>query len=122
MVLRVYLFSLYLTLFLSFGLLSLIFFNVNPYTSPVWMIMLFYFTFFLLWMSFFGLVGFYLKVWASNSEVIFAHILPTLRQSAFISLALTGLLFLFQIKVLSWWMAGLFILAVLMVELYFRKK
>ncbi|MFA6493210.1 MAG: hypothetical protein WCV58_03670 [Patescibacteria group bacterium] len=122
MVLRVYLFSLYLTLFLSFGLLSLIFFNVNPYTSPVWMIMLFYFTFFLLWMSFFGLVGFYLKVWATNREVIFAHILPTLRQSAFISLALTGLLFLFQIKVLSWWMAGLFILAVLMVELYFRKK
>lgn len=122
MVLRLYLFSLYLTLLLSFGLISLVLFNVNPYASPVWMIVLFYFTFLLFWMSFFGLAGFYIKVWASNREVIFAHILPTLRQSVFIGLAFTGLLFLFQIKVLSWWVAGLFILAILMVELYFRKK
>lgn len=122
MVLRIYLFSLYLTLFLSFGLLSLIFFNVNPYTSPIWMIFLFYFTFFLLWTSFFGIIGFYLKIWASNREVIFAHILPTLRQSVLVGISLTGLLFLFQIKVLSWWVATLFILAVVMIELYFRKK
>ncbi|KKQ18237.1 MAG: hypothetical protein US31_C0007G0043 [Berkelbacteria bacterium GW2011_GWA1_36_9] len=122
MVLRIYLFSLYLTLFLSFGLLSLIFFNVNPYTSPVWMIFLLYFSFFLFWMSFFGVIGFYLKIWASNREVIFAHLLPTLRQSVLMGIALTGLLFLFQIKVLSWWVAVLFILAVLMIELYFRKK
>lgn len=122
MVRRIYLFSLYLTLFLSFGLSSLIFFNVNPYTSPFWMIFLFYLTFFLFWVSFFGLIGYYLKVWASNREVIFAHLLPTLRQSILISFALTGVLFLFQIKVLSWWVAILFILAVLMLELYFRKK
>lgn len=122
MVLRLYLFGLYLTLFLSFGLLSLILFNIDPYTSPFWMISLFYFTFFLFWISLFGIIGFYLKIWASNREVIFTHILPTLRQSMLVGFGLTGLLFLFQIKVLSWWVAVLFILAILMIELYFRKK
>jgi len=121
-VLRFYLFSLYLTLFLSFGLLSLIFFNVNPYTSPFWMIFLFYLMVFLFWASLFGIVGFYLKIWASRREVIFAHIAPTLRQSALVGLTLTGLLFLFQIKVLNWWVAVLFILAVLLIELFFRKR
>lgn len=122
MILRIYLFSLYLTLFLSFGLLSLVLFNVNPYTSPIWMIMLFYLTFFLFWMSFFGIIGFYLKIWAANREVIFAHILPTFRQSVLIALAIAGLLFLFQIKVLNWWVGVLFVLAIIMIELYFRRK
>lgn len=122
MILRIYLFSLYLTLLLSFGLFFLILFNVNPYTSPFWMIFLFYFTFFMIFVSLFGVIGFYLKIWASNREVIFAHILPTLRQSVLIGLVMAGLLFLFQIKVLSWWVAGLFVMAILMIELYFRKK
>jgi len=122
MFLRLYLFSLYLILFLSFGLLSLIIFNVNPYASPVWMIILFYFTFFLFWLAFFGVIGFYLKVWASNREVIFAHLVPTIRQAILLSFAFAGLLFLFQIKVLSWWVGVLFILAILMIELFFRRK
>lgn len=120
--LRIYLFGLYLTLFLSFAFLGLLIFNVNPYQSPVWMIILFYSIFYLFWMALFGLIGFYLKVWATNRELIFVHILPTLRQSIFMALAITGLLFLFQIKVLSWWVAGLFILAIFMIELYFRRK
>lgn len=122
MVLRVYLFGLYLTLFLSCGLFFLILFNVNPYTSPTWMITLFYVTFFLIWMAFLGLIGFYTKVWATNREVIFAHLVPTLRQAAIVSLFITGLLFLYQIKVLSWWISLLLIVAFIMIELYFRKK
>lgn len=122
MFLRIYLFSLYLVLFLAFGLFSLILFNVNPYASPFWMLIIFYATLFLFWMSLFGIIGFYLKVWASNREVIFAHLLPTLRQSILVSLMIVGLLFLFQIKVLSWWVAILYVLAILMIELYFRRK
>lgn len=122
MILRVYLFSLYLTLFLSCGLFFLILFNVDPYMSPAWMIALFYLTFFLVWVALFGVIGFYTKVWATNREVIFAHLVPTLRQSVIVSLFVTGLLFLFQIKVLSWWVASLLVIAFLMIELYFRKK
>lgn len=122
MILRMYLFSLYMTLFLAFGLLGFIVFNVNPYTSPYWMLVLFYFTFFLFWLAFFGIIGFYLKIWATNREVIFSHLLPTLRQAVFLSLAIVGVLFLWQIKALSWWVAALFVLAIGLVELYFRKR
>ena len=122
MVLRLYLFSLYLTLLLSLGLFLLILFNVNPFTSPFWMLILFYFTFFLIWAALFGIIGFYLKVLASNREVVFAHLLPTLRQSIFVGLGVAGLLFLYQIKVLNWWVGSLFIFAILMIELFFRRK
>lgn len=122
MILRLYLFSLYLILFLAAGLTALIVFNINPNQSPFWMIMLFYLCFFLFWAALFGLIGFYLKVWATNREVIFAHLLPTLRQSMMVALAIAGLLFLQQLRVLSWWTAVLFLLAVLMIEFFFRSK
>lgn len=122
MILRLYLFTLYLILFLSAGLFGFILFNVNPFRSPFWMILIFYSSFFLFWLAFFGLIGFYLKVWATNREIIFAHLLPTLRQAALISLLLTGWLFLLQIGVLNWWVGVLLAMAVLMIELSFRKS
>lgn len=122
MILRLYLFSLYATLILTAGLTAFIIFNVNPLASPFWMLILFYLAIYLFLASLFSLGGFYLKVWATNREVIFAHLLPTLRQSLIIALALTGLLFLQQIRVLTWWVAILFVLAVGMLELFFRSK
>ena len=122
MALRLYLFSLVCTLLLSLFLFLLLFFSINPYAAPVWIIILFYFTFFMIWASVFALVGFYLKVWATNREVIFAHLLPALRQAVFMSIVLTGLLFLKQIGVLNWWIGGMLIAAVLLVELFFRSR
>lgn len=122
MILRLYLFSLYSVLILSAGLVAFIIINVNPFESPFWMLLIFYAAVFLLVTSFFSLLGFYLKVRVSNREVIFAHLLPTLRQSMIIALAVTGLLFFQQIRVLNWWVAILFVLAVAMLELFFRAK
>ena len=120
MILRLYLFSLYVILFVSAGLTIFIFFNVNPFQSPFWMIMIFYLTIFLFWASLFSLIGFYLKVWATNREVIFAHLVPTLRQSMLIALVIVGLLFLQQLRVLNWWVGLLYIIAILMIEFFFR--
>ena len=122
MILRLYLFSLYFTLFLSLGLTMLIIFNVNPYQSPFWMTMIFYLCLFLFWAALFSLIGYYLKVWATNREVIFAHLVPTLRQAMLVSLVVVGLIFFQQMRVLNWWVAALFILAVLMIEFFFRSK
>ncbi len=122
MILRLYLFILYLTALISAGLAAEIVINVNPYQSPFWVIAIFYAALFLFFTSIFGLVFFYLKVWASNREVIFAHLVPTLRQSVFISLGIVGLLFLQQIRVLNWWVAALFILSVFLIELFFRGR
>lgn len=122
MALKLYLFGLICTLLLALFLFILLFFSVNPYAAPVWIVILFYFTFFLIWTSVFALVGFYLKVWASNREVIFAHLLPTLRQALFLSIVVTGLLFLKQIDVLNWWIGGMLALAILLIELFFRSR
>ena len=101
MILRLYLFSLYMTLFLSFGLSAILIFNVNPNNAPFWIIIIFYLAIFLFFMTFLGLVGFYFKIKASNREIIFGHILPTLRQAALISFLIISLLFLLQLKVLA---------------------
>ena len=69
-----------------------------------------------------AIVGFYLKVWALNREIIFAHLVPTLRQSALVSFTIIGLLFLEQIKALNWWVAGVFICGIGLAELFFRSK
>jgi len=122
MILRLYLFSLYATLILSAGLAAFIIFNVNPLESPFWMLILFYVAVFLLFASFFSIIFFYLKIWATNREVIFAHLLPTLRQSLLMSLAITGLFFFQQLRVLNWWVGILFVLAMAMIELFFRSK
>lgn len=122
MVLRLYLFSLYATLILSAGLAAFLIFNINPFQSPFWILILFYLTVLLFFASLFSLIFFYLKVWATNREVIFSHLLPTLRQSLLMSLAITGLLFLQQLRVLNWWVGVLFVLAVAMIELFFRSK
>jgi hypothetical protein len=122
MSLRLYFFGLYSTIIISLCLWLLLLINVNPYQAPAWIVSIFYFTFFLFWTGVFAIFGFYLKVWASNREVIFNHLIPTLRQSAIFSLILTGLLLLEQIKVLNWWVACLFIISLLMLELFFRSK
>lgn len=122
MKLRLYQFSLYSIIFLSGGLSAFIIFNVNPFESPFWMIILFYLGLFLFWASLFAIIGFYLKVWATNREVIFAHLIPTLRQSILISLIIVGLIFLQQMRVLNWWVALLLMLSVFMIELFFRAK
>lgn len=122
MLLRFYLFTLYVTLFITTGLLGMVLFNLDPFTSPFWVISLFYIVLFCFVLSFFAIVMFYLKVWASNREVIFAHLVPTLRQSALISLVLVTLLFLQQLRVLNWWVGSLVIVAIIFIELYFRKS
>lgn len=122
MILRLYLFTIYLILFLSAGLLLLILVNVNPFDSPFWMLCVFYLAFLLFWTSLFSIIGFYLKVWASNRELIFVHLIPTLRQSILVGSVFTSLLFLQQIKVFNWWIALIIALAFIMIELFFRAK
>lgn len=120
--LRLYLFSLYCVMILSLGLWLLLLFNVNPYSAPTWIIIVFYLTMFCFFVGIFAVSGFYTKVWASNREVIFSHLIPTLRQSALISFLIVGLVFLMQVKTLNWWVAILFGISVVMLELFFRSR
>lgn len=119
---KLYLFGLSAVTLLSLGLWLLLLINVNPYQAPTWIIITFYLTLFLIFAGTLSIIGFYVKVWASNKEVVFAHLMPTLRQSALVSFFLIGTLFLSQVKALSWWVVLLFLTSVIMLELFFRSK
>lgn len=120
--LKLYLFGLYCVMILSFGLWFLLLNNVNPFQAPSWIIVFTYLTLFCFLNSLFAIIGFYLKVWISNREVIFSHLLPSLRQSALISLLVVGSIFLVQAKSFNWWIASLFLISIFMIELFFRFK
>ena len=120
--LRIYIFSLYTTLIISIGLWFLIVINVNPFQAPWWIVGIFYFTLFLFFVALFSIIGFYFRVWLTNREVIYSHLVPTVRQGIILSLIIVGLVFLQQVKVLNWYIAGLFILAIGMIELFFRSR
>lgn len=120
--LKLYLFSLYCVMFLSLALWVLLLNNVNPFQAPLWIIALTYLTLFCFLSCLFSIIGFYLKVWVSNREVIFSHLLPALRQSVLFSFLVVGSIFLVQVKSFNWWIASLFVISVAMLELFFRFK
>lgn len=122
MSLRIYVFSLLSTIIIATSLWILLFLNVNPYLAPGWIIFLWYLCIFSSLAAIFALIGFYLKVWLNNREVIFAHLVPTLRQSIFISFFLVGILFFQQLRVLSWAVVLTYIFAIILIELFFRAK
>lgn len=122
MALKLYLFGLITTLLLSFFLWILLIFTISPFQAPTWIILLFYVTFFIMLSALFSLINYYYKVWATNREVIFSHLGPSLRQAALLSLIATSCLFFEQIKVLNWWIAGMLLVAASLIELYFRSS
>lgn len=122
MALRLYKFGLIASICLSGFLWFLLLMSVNPYQAPFWIILLFYVTLYIVCTSIIALLFFNLKVKAGNREVIYSHIGPTLRQSAFLSVVIIGCLFLEQLKVLNWWVASMLIVALLLIELYYRSR
>lgn len=122
MALRLYLFFLISAIIIAFGLAFVLIMGVNPFQSPIWIIILFYINLTILLAGILSLVGFYYKIQLSNREVIFSHIYPTLRQGILFAIVLVGFLFLKQIDSLNWWAALLLVMSVLLIELFFRSK
>jgi len=105
-----------------FALASLILdmFNYNPYQSGSGVFMNFFVSFFV---SLSGIIAFaiyYTKIKMSKDKSINAFFLPSIRQAALISLALTILLVLKVLRILDWWVAGPLVIAIILLELFFQ--
>lgn len=116
------LFSLFVITLLAFGGFVTILFNIDPYRADNFTLTVFYASIFFFLMGIVTFVGFGWRVMASNREVIYAHLTPSFRQGLLISFAVVGLLFLQSLRVLSWVDGGAFVLAILLLELYFKPK
>jgi len=116
------LFSLFAITLLAFGGWVTILFNVDPNRADNFIFAALYASLFLFIMGILSFIGFGIRILLSNREVIYAHLAPSVRQATLVAFALVGLLFLQSLRVLSVIDAGAFILAVLLIELFFRAK
>lgn len=116
------LFSLFSITLLAFGGWLTIFFNLDPLRADNFILAALYASLFIFITGSLTFIGFGLRILLSNREVIYAHLPPSLRQATLAALALVGLLFLQSLRVLSVIDAGAFVLAILLIELFFRAK
>ena len=119
---RSYLFALFCITLFSLGFSVFMIFNTNPYGSDVLTISMFFLSLFIFLTGILTLLGFYFRVKISNNEVFYANFYPAIRQAGLLSFVIIGLLVLNSLKVLTWWDAIMFALAILLLELYFQNK
>ncbi|PIP21651.1 MAG: hypothetical protein COX39_01860 [Candidatus Nealsonbacteria bacterium CG23_combo_of_CG06-09_8_20_14_all_40_13] len=122
MTLRHYLFLLFSSTLVSAGIWLVIFFNIDPTSADIMSISAFFASLFWFLAGFLTFIGFYLRNWFGNREIIYANLSPSLRQAILISIAATGLLVFSYLKVLSLWTAIPFVIICLLIELYFQSR
>lgn len=122
MTLKHYLFTLFSTTLIALGAWLVIFFNVDPKSADALTITAFFASLFLWITGILTFLGFYLRIWLSNREIIFANLPPSFRQAILGTLAFVGLLVFKYLQVLNWWTAIPFVIICLLVELYFQTR
>ncbi|MFC1640508.1 hypothetical protein ACFL2D_00505 [Patescibacteria group bacterium] len=119
MKLHQYIIGMFISTLLVWGAWILILFSVDPGASGFIGPLIFYISLFFAVVGSFTLVGFYLRVWFSRNEVIYQHATTSFRQGILLSVAFVGVLILQSFHFLTWWSILLFVLAVVILELFF---
>lgn len=122
MTLRSYLLGMFLSTIVCWLAFGLILYYVNPYNSGAIGLIAFYVSLFFASIGTLTLIGFYLRVWFSKNEILFAHVNPSFRQAILLSIILVGSLFLQAFKLLTWWDGSLFVISIVLVEFYFISR
>ncbi|MFH1508777.1 MAG: hypothetical protein ABIE68_01295 [bacterium] len=120
--LRSYLIGMALaTAFCSFSF-GLILFYVDPNESGIVGVISFYASLLFASIGTFTILGFYLRLFFSKNEIVFAHVAPAFRQAVLLALALIGSLLLQAFRLLTWWDAALLVLTLALFEFYFLSR
>lgn len=70
----------------------------------------------------FTLAGFYIRLWSSRNEVVYAHVAPSFRQGIFLSILVIGCMILQSFRLLTWWDGTLFALSIILLEVFFMSR
>lgn len=97
-------------------------FNYNPYLASTSSLISFYASFLISLTGTGALFIYYLKIRASKNETVFLYFWPSIRQSFFLSLAVTVLLYLKSIKILDWLIGLSVVIVSVLLELFFESK
>ncbi len=122
MSLRTYLLGIFISTILCWVAFILIVTNTNPVDSGRIAIFSFFGSLFFGLIGLFTLIGYYLRVWFSKNETIYANIGVAFRQAILFSLCFIILLVLQSIRLLTWWNGLLLVLVIISLEFYFLAK
>jgi len=92
---------------------------INPDTSGFIGLFLFYISLLVALVGTLTLIGFFLRVWFSSEEIVYKHVGVSLRQAILFSVLVIGGLFLQGSRLLTWWNGLLFILGLIVLEMFF---
>lgn len=122
MTLKKYLFGIFTATMLCWAGFILTLLNLDPTKNTKLALVAFFASLFFGIIGTLTLVGFYLRVWLSKKEVIYAHISPSARQAILISLYIIIILALQAIRLVNIWTASLLAIAILFLEFFFRAR
>ncbi len=95
---------------------------INPESSGFIGLFLFYISLLIALVGSFALLGFFFRVWFSAEDIVYKHVGISLRQAILFSVLVVGGLFLQALRLLTWWNGLLFILGLVVLELFFLTR
>jgi len=116
------LFFIFSITLLSTGLWVVLLCNQDPNISSNIVKILFFVSSYILLSGLLTFGLYYLRIHLSNKEIIYSHLITSIRQSMLISLIIVGLLTMSALNLLNVWQAIMLIAAISMIELFFKTK
>ncbi len=114
----------YISAILVAGIMSLIgwflvLFRLDPFASTNIALGLFFVSLFFTLVSFFTVIGYYLRVFFNRNEIYYSHILISLREGILFAFFVCIALGFQVMRVLTWWNLILLFIAIFLLEAYF---
>lgn len=122
MTIRGYLWGMRFSAFVALVALGLVVCYVNPFRDGILGQALFYVSLFFSITGAATLFLFWLRRRFANNETVYLNVGVSFRQGILVALAVSLMFFLQSFRLLVWWDAGLIIVGVLLVELWFLSK
>jgi len=97
-------------------------FRLDPLTSTSLAVPFFFAGTFFGGIGLLTLLGFYLRVWTTRGEIYTLHLSTAFRQAVLLSVAICLALALSTVRVLTWYIATLIAIAIILVEVYFAGR
>lgn len=119
---RSFIFAIITALIFTTSIWILILFNIDPYKAD-WLSKISFFLSLLIMITcILTLFGYYIRKKILNNELIYSILPVSFRQGILGALIIVGIIILSCINVLNWWIAGIWLLIILLIELFFKTR
>lgn len=101
---------------------AMVVFSVNPFKADIVSISTFFISLFFAVASTLTIILLYFRSRIKSEETPTALLGISFRYAALVSLAFVGLLVLQALRILTWWDGALVVIAILLIEMFFRAR